>query len=139
MNVRFQAAPEQGLAALSVSQRASIAARMMSGARPRRKDWMQAARASFAPSEREACAACGKYQSVSQAHHIYPLAQQYEDGRDQPCHDHVWLCPTHHMVVHEIIDGLIRNVCPSLDGVPPYERDTCDGFAALFVDARQRA
>lgn len=124
---------------LSVSQRASIAAKAVAEAKAQRKDWMRLARLSFKASEREACAVCGQYQSVSEAHHIYPLSLQFSDGREMPLHDHVWLCPTHHMIVHEMIMGLVHNVCPNLDGIPPQERDICDSFAALFIEARQRA
>ena len=144
MNVHFESTPKEGVsfheyANLSVSQRAAIAARLTAEAKACRKAWMFQARASFLPSEREACAVCGQYQSITHAHHIYPLTQQFMDGRAEPCHDHVWLCPTHHAVVHEMIAGLLKNSWPTLEGVPPTERDECDRISLLFIKSRQRA
>lgn len=72
--------------------------------------WLRIARATFSPGEPQDCAICGKYQSVAHAHHVYPLAWQLKDtgiNLDDPSaylmpdHDHVWLCPTHHALVHK--------------------------------------
>lgn len=61
------------------------------------------ARATFVPSKRCACKVCGKYKSLTQAHHVTPLAIQYDIGATKPNHDHVWLCPTHHAAVHILL------------------------------------
>jgi hypothetical protein len=43
---------------------------------------------------------CGKFGAVTQAHHVVPLAVQFDRMFDKPDHEHVWLCPTHHVIVH---------------------------------------
>lgn len=61
---------------------------------------------------KDACAVCGKYQLVCEAHHLVPVHQQAKF-----CIDHdvaywdlpvwfVWLCPTHHAVFHAFCDTL---------------------------------
>jgi len=60
-------------------------------------------RASFAPSQREVCRVCGRFQSLTHAHHVVPLTMQFDRGFEQPEHNHVWLCPTHHAAVHILI------------------------------------
>lgn len=65
-----------------------------------KEQWVAAARKSFVPSRREACAVCGKFMGIAQAHHLVPLALQYDRGFERPDHEHVWLCPTHHTIVH---------------------------------------
>ena len=67
--------------------------------------WIAEARRAFSPSERAACYVCGKYPYLTHAHHIYPLAQQYDDGLRTPQGDHVWLCPNHHAMVHLVLDS----------------------------------
>lgn len=70
--------------------------------------WMEAARADFLPGPREPCAVCGKYRSLSQAHHLTPLSVQFANGllsgNFEPDHRHIWLCPTHHIALHILID-----------------------------------
>lgn len=39
-----------------------------------RLDWIARARAQFNPGPREPCAVCGKYMSLSHAHHVAPLS-----------------------------------------------------------------
>lgn len=60
-------------------------------------------RASFAPSQREVCKVCGRFQSLTHAHHVVPLTVQFDRGFDRPDSQHVWLCPTHHAAVHILI------------------------------------
>lgn len=60
-------------------------------------------RASFAPSQREVCRVCGRFQSLTHAHHVVPLTVQFDRGFERPEHNHVWLCPTHHAAVHVLI------------------------------------
>lgn len=65
--------------------------------------FVAAARAAFVPSDRQPCCVCGKYRSLTQAHHIVPLAIQFDRGAVQADHRHKWLCPTHHAAVHVLI------------------------------------
>ena len=60
-------------------------------------------RASFSASKRDSCKVCGRFKSLSQAHHIVPLAVQFDRGFDRPDDEHEWLCPTHHAAVHILI------------------------------------
>ena len=62
--------------------------------------WVAAARASFMPSDREACYICRQHLGITHAHHVIPLADQYERGFKQPDHAHAWLCPNHHAIIH---------------------------------------
>ncbi len=59
-------------------------------------------RGSFKPSNRQNCLVCGKYIEITAAHHIIPLKNQKDF--DTIDHDYVWLCPTHHKLVHLAID-----------------------------------
>ena len=61
------------------------------------------ARRSFKPKGKQDCLVCGKYKDIVSAHHITPLKTQ--KNRDVLNHDYVWLCPTHHKLVHLAIDG----------------------------------
>ncbi len=72
-------------------------------------EWVFHARASFAPSARRACAVCGKYASLTQAHHVVPLAFQARASRMVVNHEHEWLCPTHHAAVHVLIGRHVPN------------------------------
>lgn len=79
-----------------------------------RDNWIAKARASFQPSERKPCAICGRFQSIAQAHHVFPLAAQWRLGVIDPIHDHEWLCPNHHVVVHIFIgQALAKSVAAS--------------------------
>lgn len=66
-------------------------------------EWIDEARRAFQPSKRKPCMICGRYGSLSQAHHIVPLHVQYDQGVRQADHRHVWLCPSHHAAVHLFI------------------------------------
>lgn len=65
--------------------------------------WIAAARLYFVASERTECFVCGKFKSISQAHHVIPLAEQYDRGFSVPDNEHVWLCPNHHAIIHAFI------------------------------------
>lgn len=67
-------------------------------------EWVWHARSSFRPSDRQTCEVCGKYKSLTQAHHVIPLSAQAAKGRMSINHKHVWLCPTHHAAVHVLIE-----------------------------------
>jgi hypothetical protein len=81
---------------------------------PRERDiWIMASRRIFAPGPRQPCCVCGKFKSISQAHHVVPLATQYDRGFKYPDQEHVWLCPNHHAMVHLYIPGDDRSLEPA--------------------------
>jgi hypothetical protein len=116
---------------LKKGQRAMIAAYTWKASRelhdkrqPEKNAWIAAARLKFSPGERRPCKICGKYRSLTQAHHIVPLAIQFEAGATEPIDVHVWLCPTHHAAEHVSIDAILKNrPTPSFDGMPIEEKD----------------
>jgi len=65
-------------------------------------EWIAAARKSFRPSLRTACVVCHKYEGLTQAHHVVPLSMQFAADMELS-HEHVWLCPTHHVALHVLI------------------------------------
>lgn len=65
--------------------------------------WIADARREFVSSSREPCRVCGRFLAVTHAHHVIPLSLQYDSGKKRANHDHVWLCPTHHAVVHVLL------------------------------------
>lgn len=70
----------------------------------KRKDvWIENARRRFNPGRREACYVCGKFAAVTQAHHVIPLADQYDQEFEEPNQEFVWLCPTHHAAVQVLV------------------------------------
>lgn len=76
---------------------------------------------------------CLRYESVAEAHHVYPLSLQFDAGETSPVQDSRWLCPTHHRLMHEIIEALTANRQPRLDGVPIDEREKLDKIGVLFA------
>ena len=69
-----------------------------------KEKWIAEARLNFRPSQRQNCYVCGKFASIAQAHHTVPLAAQFERGFKYPDHEHAWLCPNHHSILHIFID-----------------------------------
>jgi hypothetical protein len=65
--------------------------------------WIAASRRVFSPGDREACYVCGKFRSITQAHHVIPLTAQYDRGFKYPDQECVWLCPNHHTMAHLFI------------------------------------
>lgn len=72
--------------------------------------WLMAARQLFAPGEREPCWVCGRFKSISQAHHVVPLTAQYDRGFKYPDQEHLWLCPNHHTMAHLFIQSESRSI-----------------------------
>lgn len=70
-----------------------------------KNDWIRNARALFDPSERAPCHICGQFQATAEAHHVIPLADQYDRGFKKADHEHVWLCPNHHKVIHRFLSA----------------------------------
>lgn len=84
-------------------------------ARLTRDEWISQARLSFLPSERKPCVVCGRFASIAQAHHIFPLAAQWRFGVRSPIHDHEWLCPNHHVAVHILIGQILTKQIDASD------------------------
>lgn len=113
------------------SQRAMLAARMdvtkrrlLAQYSARKSAWIGAARLAFQPGPRKACFVCCGFRPITQAHHVVPLNEQFDLGFGAPDHEHEWLCPNHHVIVHLWIDRssshqqLGRRAAPSLADTP---------------------
>ena len=78
------------------------------------------------PRKRQECLVCGKYEAITEAHHILPvryIAHVLKDVSVYSMYEyairtkneikipHVWLCPNHHTMWHLIIiyNGELRN------------------------------
>ncbi len=72
-------------------------------AQARKTAWVAAARLGFQPGRRQPCAVCGRFRDIAEAHHVVPLAAQFDRGFQAPDHEHVWLCPNHHAAIHVMI------------------------------------
>lgn len=131
---------KEKLESMSASQRACAAAEACQLLQQAKKDyylekkrWLCAARAAFAPGTRQPCIVCRGYESVTHAHHVFPLEIQFDRGIKEPIQEFIWLCPNHHAAIHLIIRGLIANKCVSLKGFPPEEQDLLQKEAVSFV------
>lgn len=96
--------------------------------------WIAAARVMFDPGHRQACAVCGKYEGLTEAHHTLPLWVQFEAGAVAPIQDFDWLCPTHHCAQHIFINDILAKVTKSIPGLPPDESDSLHRLNAKMVD-----
>jgi hypothetical protein len=123
----FEEWVERATQTLNPSQRAMLAARMGSIQRKllgeyfaRKRAWIAAARQEFEPRRRAPCFVCGKFEAITQAHHVVPLNEQFECGFGVADHEHEWLCPNHHVTLHLWIDRsssdqhLGRRAAPSI-------------------------
>lgn len=70
-----------------------------------KNDWIRKQRALFDPSPRQPCHICQRFAAISQAHHVIPLAEQYDRGFKKADHEHIWLCPNHHTVIHRFLSS----------------------------------
>lgn len=68
--------------------------------------WIDNARLSLEKTERQNCFVCGDYKPFCQAHHLIPLSEQYDMGFKEPDNSHIWLCPTHHIIIHTFMNGI---------------------------------
>jgi hypothetical protein len=66
--------------------------------------WVKLARRDFQQSRRATCQVCGRFFDLTQAHHLIPLTAQYDRRFEVADHDHVWLCPNHHAILHRMIE-----------------------------------
>lgn len=92
----------------------------------KKEKWLSSARADFKEllKIKSPCVICGKHLAIVEAHHVYPLAMQYDDKVKNPIRDFVWLCPTHHVITHEFISILIKKGINYSDfDLTPYEMD----------------
>ena len=101
--------------------------------------WIARARAVFEPSVRSGCYVCGKHRSITQAHHVIPLSDQYDRGFKDSDWEHVWLCPNHHVIVHLFLSdggskldpGEVRTVLAEMT------RDEIETLHALLMRSRR--
>lgn len=128
---------------LNESQRALIVCKFYELINQRKKDvkaeckaWIQNARSEFFPGRKRKCQVCGGYKELAQPHHIYPLAVQFWDGLQDPVQDFVWLCPTHHSMVHFVIDKVMKSKPISMPEFLPGELSCVDRIATKFVRLR---
>lgn len=63
------------------------------------------------PKQKEPCWVCGKYKSISHAHHVIPVSEiaRLCAGANIPLSllpqlpiRYIWLCPNHHAIFHAI-------------------------------------
>lgn len=66
-------------------------------------EWIAEARRDVRLGPKEPCFVCGKWADLAESHHVFPLANQWDEGVEEPDHEMVWLCPNHHAAVHFII------------------------------------
>jgi hypothetical protein len=69
-----------------------------------KQEWVANARLNFRPSQRQNCYVCGKFGFITHAHHTVPLSEQFERKFKAPFHEHAWLCPNHHAILHVLIN-----------------------------------
>ncbi len=99
----------------------------------KKEKWIKERRKEFKPSERCSCFVCGSYKSVTEAHHLIPLHWQYDNSINPPIHDHVWLCPTHHKIVHLNGESMLRSNQTFHAETPMTQRDKVDEITYHWV------
>lgn len=104
-SARVRAEPVEGARALIAAAWLDVSKEIAADQQAVKAEWISNARRSFVPGARQNCIICGKYRYLSHAHHVYPLAEQYDQGVRIPDQRHVWLCPNHHAMVHLLLDG----------------------------------
>jgi hypothetical protein len=89
----------------------------------KKRAWIASARLLFEPRSREACFVCRKFKSIAQAHHVVPLGEQFDREFETASHEHEFLCPNHHVMLHLWIDDDIshqrrgRRAAPTIEDV----------------------
>jgi len=73
-----------------------------------KEGWISVARAQAALGQPQPCQICFFSFELSHAHHLMPLAEQYDRGFDKPNHTHAWLCPNHHALIHFLLRNGVR-------------------------------
>lgn len=121
---RAQGIPNVSLRAMLAARMDVVRRRLIAQYSARKSAWIASARMGFEPAARKACYACNQFQPITQAHHVVPLNEQFDHGFDTPDHEHEWLCPNHHVILHLWIDRsgsdqqLGRRAAPSMADVP---------------------
>ncbi len=103
----------------------------------RKAEWLAAARAEFKSIEKKwrPCDVCKQHINFVQAHHRVPLSIQFELGLEEPVHDHDWLCPVHHRIVHIFIGIYITRTRDGtlLDHVPDHKVEEWNTAEQVFM------
>jgi hypothetical protein len=103
----------------------------------------------FKSAERQACVICGKYPSLTHAHHIIPVSEMASviqrhnlnllDVWNLPVLI-VWLCPTHHAAWHAfhrhdntIYGDLSREELVAFDQLSLDEQEAADAFISFVL------
>jgi hypothetical protein len=105
-----------------------------------RSKWKKSARRWFKdihqPTEKMPCAVCNKHAAFVHAHHLLPLAIQFELGIESEEADHSfeWLCPVHHKYVHMMISVYITQTRSGdfLDCIPDHMVDEWTAVERVF-------
>lgn len=127
---------------MPISQRVQLGKRIEAELRARREaaaalksTWLADARRDFSPGARQSCSVCGCYSGLAQAHHVAPLASQFDLGIRIAVHESVWLCPTHHALVHVFLSSSERFLDAFIvEGVALQELDACEALAKRGAD-----
>lgn len=102
----------------------------------RKSEWLAVARAEFKLVEKKwrHCDVCKKHIDFVHAHHSLPLSIQFELGLLEAVHDHDWLCPVHHRIVHTYISIYIKETKDGsiLDSIPDYLADEWLAAEVIF-------
>lgn len=106
---RVRLEPIVGKRALLAATVGAVSKKMAGELAQRRKTWIAAARIAFDPGNRKHCFICGRFRSVTEAHHVVPLGKQFDLGFEVADDEHEWLCPSHHAVLHLWIDRDLPN------------------------------
>lgn len=143
---------DRDLDRMTPSQRACIAVKLLPHIEKEKKrrrhaksQWIVSARKNFAPGDKQPCQVCGMYAEIAHAHHVLPLDIQYKIRINQPLHEHVWLCPNHHAMVHRELDPMLDRLVkhkndvwyqqPHINGEDPEYTKGVSEISALGIKA----
>lgn len=121
---RGRAIPNKSIRATLAARLCIVQQELVARIAPQKRAWIASARLAFQPGPRRGCFVCGGFASVTQAHHVVPLNEQFDLGFSVPDDEHEWLCPNHHAILHLWIDRsgshqkLGRRAAPSIADVP---------------------
>ena len=105
--------------------------------RDERVVWVDKARHALKPGEKQPCVVCGQHATVAHAHHLAPLSLQWDAGIREPIQDFVWVCPTHHAIVHVLLGCALDG--GSNDVEPWDDRAACAELAGRGLGLMVRA
>lgn len=136
---RARREPSAGRRALIAAQVSFVSDSFKAERQERKRAWIAAARCDLFAGEREGCAVCKKYYSLTEAHHVYPLSRQFDDGLVRANHEFAWLCPTHHAAVHAGIAAFERFSYPGIPGMPKDEQAAVEKLILRYIELRSPA